>query len=119
MLLLLYVLLHSSLSTFGAASLLTRDSSAIKVVVALGTSSHISGCVNSIRWSDCGSFLISGSDDSRIMIWGGPEFGLRSVIQTTHQRNIFCALFVPSTLNQRVVSCSGSGSVCRFCGGPP
>lgn len=71
------------------------------------------GCVNTLSWSEDGNYLLSGSDDSRIYIhdFSRGKSQKHPAIQTNHRGNIFCAKFMPSTGNNVIISCSGSGSV--------
>jgi WD40 repeat protein len=66
------------------------------------------GCVNVVNWSECGQFLISGSDDCALKIWKTHAVGaapqLLSTLQPGHVRNIFTAHFVPHSNLGRTVS---------------
>lgn len=72
------------------------------------------GCVNTICWNADGTLLVSGSDDCRICIWrysGGGSARLRTVADTGHCRNIFCARFVPLSSDEAVVTAACDGQV--------
>lgn len=73
------------------------------------------GCVNTVAWSACGRYIITGSDDTRICIWDWENNGkLKSCFTTGHTANIFCAKFIPFTNNSRVISCAGDGVINVF-----
>ncbi|KAK8971352.1 hypothetical protein KSP40_PGU010050 [Platanthera guangdongensis] len=72
------------------------------------------GCVNAISWNSSGSFLISGSDDTRVNIWSYSTRELIHSIDTGHSANIFCTKFVPETCDELVVSAAGDAEVRLF-----
>ncbi|XP_017473245.1 PREDICTED: uncharacterized protein DDB_G0287625 [Rhagoletis zephyria] len=55
------------------------------------------GCVNAIEFSHGGSYLASGGDDKRVLIWDVEKaiahHGRPRVLQTEHTSNIFCLGF--------------------------
>uniref|UniRef100_F6RCG7 Anaphase-promoting complex subunit 4 WD40 domain-containing protein n=1 Tax=Ciona intestinalis TaxID=7719 RepID=F6RCG7_CIOIN len=56
-----------------------------------------SGCVNCLEWNESGSILVSGSDDTNIILW---DPSTRTPIKTyasTHHGNIFSVKFLPKT----------------------
>ncbi|KAI1289357.1 DDB1- and CUL4-associated factor 6 [Halotydeus destructor] len=69
------------------------------------------GCVNTICWSDCGRYLLSGSDDQRLCVTDSYTYKVEHDIQTGHRANIFSAKFLPNTGNRHIVSCSGDGAI--------
>ncbi|GAB2216862.1 hypothetical protein Drorol1_Dr00000009, partial [Drosera rotundifolia] len=72
------------------------------------------GCVNTIAWNSKGSLLISGSDDTRINIWGYSNRKLVHCIDTGHSANIFCTKFVPETSDELVASGAADAEVRVF-----
>uniref|UniRef100_A0A1D1ZD60 WD and tetratricopeptide repeats protein 1 n=1 Tax=Anthurium amnicola TaxID=1678845 RepID=A0A1D1ZD60_9ARAE len=72
------------------------------------------GCVNALAWNARGSLLVSGSDDTRINIWGYPDRRLINSIDTGHSANIFCTRFIPETSDELVVSGAGDAEVRLF-----
>ncbi|XP_065880509.1 protein ALTERED SEED GERMINATION 2 isoform X2 [Euphorbia lathyris] len=72
------------------------------------------GCVNAIAWNSMGSLLISGSDDTRMNIWGYNGRKLLHSIDTGHTANIFCTKFIPETSDELVVSGAGDAEVRLF-----
>ncbi|GMH00218.1 hypothetical protein Nepgr_002057 [Nepenthes gracilis] len=72
------------------------------------------GCVNTIAWNSQGSLLISGSDDTRVNIWGYSSRKLLHCIETGHSTNIFCTKFVPETSDELVASGAGDAEVRVF-----
>uniref|UniRef100_A0AAV1V211 WD and tetratricopeptide repeats protein 1 n=1 Tax=Peronospora matthiolae TaxID=2874970 RepID=A0AAV1V211_9STRA len=55
------------------------------------------GCVNTLQWNAAGTFLASGSDDRKVLIWSYGQQKQQQVIETGHQLNIFAVRFVPGT----------------------
>ncbi|WCJ24695.1 transducin family protein / WD-40 repeat family protein [Euphorbia peplus] len=72
------------------------------------------GCVNAIAWNSTGSLLISGSDDTRMNIWGYNGRKLLHSIDTGHTANIFCTKFIPETSDELVVSGAGDAEIRLF-----
>eukprot|EP01125_Pyxidicula_operculata_P015881 TRINITY_DN540_c0_g1_i1.p1 TRINITY_DN540_c0_g1~~TRINITY_DN540_c0_g1_i1.p1 ORF type:complete len:461 (-),score=46.44 TRINITY_DN540_c0_g1_i1:470-1852(-) len=65
------------------------------------------GCVNTVNWSECGRYLVSGSDDCRVCVWDVYENGkLVASEQTGHTNNIFCTKFMPACDNSRIITCA-------------
>ncbi|KAJ8330836.1 hypothetical protein QVD99_001340 [Batrachochytrium dendrobatidis] len=86
------------------------------------------GCVNTLSWSEDGSLLLSGSDDTHIALWrylpgddklpiafkeiaGSTRLVAR--LATTHTANIFSAQFMPLT-NTTIVTCAGDATIKLF-----
>lgn len=68
------------------------------------------GCVNSIVWNETGDKILSGSDDQKLVITNPFTSKVYVKYTTLHRSNIFSAKFLPQGDN-RIVSCSGNGSV--------
>jgi DDB1- and CUL4-associated factor 6 len=68
------------------------------------------GCVNSIVWNEAGSKILSASDDQKLILTNPFTSEVYIKYTTVHRSNIFSAKFLPQGDN-RVVSCSGNGSV--------
>uniref|UniRef100_UPI00358FB408 DDB1- and CUL4-associated factor 6 isoform X2 n=1 Tax=Myxine glutinosa TaxID=7769 RepID=UPI00358FB408 len=74
------------------------------------------GCVNSICWDEPGDLLLSGSDDTTLVL-SRPLCGkVVTRIRSGHRANIFSARFLPDSSNEtpssrRLVSCSGDGVI--------
>eukprot|EP00184_Porphyridium_aerugineum_P002308 CAMPEP_0184699594 /NCGR_PEP_ID=MMETSP0313-20130426/5816_1 /TAXON_ID=2792 /ORGANISM="Porphyridium aerugineum, Strain SAG 1380-2" /LENGTH=846 /DNA_ID=CAMNT_0027158713 /DNA_START=233 /DNA_END=2773 /DNA_ORIENTATION=+ len=64
------------------------------------------GCVNRISWSECGNYLLSGSDDLTLCVWSmqNEQPKLEQQIHTPHRANIFGVRFIPGTNCRRTVS---------------
>lgn len=83
--------------------------------------SRHAGCVNTISFSGCGKFLLSGSDDSSLCLWDVDQLQLRQRIEPGHTQNVFCAQFLGSSDRgssvvgeedvSRCLSCSRDGFV--------
>ena len=68
------------------------------------------GCVNSISFDRTGQFLISGSDDRRLLIWCPQKGGAPlASLSTPHHSNIFSAVFSSDVASSW--SCSREGRV--------
>lgn len=50
---------------------------------------HHDGCVNALNFSPCGTFLASGSDDLKVIIWDWAKGEEYHVIETGHRSNVF------------------------------
>ncbi|KAF4677093.1 Syntaxin-1A [Perkinsus chesapeaki] len=78
------------------------------------------GCVNTLCWSEDGQLLLSGSDDTHLMLWRYSDITAREglggtcrpaeIIHTGHSSNIFHSRFFPDR-SFLVASCSLDGSV--------
>lgn len=70
------------------------------------------GCINTVKWSRTGEFLISGSDDRTVKLWKASgnleDIKLAHVIKTKHRANIFCADISPVDPNL-IISCAADG----------
>ncbi|KAF5905916.1 DDB1- and CUL4-associated factor 6 isoform X1, partial [Clarias magur] len=69
------------------------------------------GCVNTISWSDTGEYILSGSDDTNLVITNPYNRKVKTTIRSGHRANIFSAKFMPHTNDQQIVSCSGDGII--------
>eukprot|EP00756_Hemistasia_phaeocysticola_P054797 Hpha_TRINITY_DN30708_c0_g1::TRINITY_DN30708_c0_g1_i1::g.28376::m.28376/K11804/WDR42A; WD repeat-containing protein 42A len=68
------------------------------------------GCVNTVAYSTCGTALVSGSDDCRLLVHDSISGERLADVDTKHTDNIFCANFPPFDLT-KVVSCGLDGKV--------
>ncbi|KAK9877190.1 hypothetical protein WA026_016938 [Henosepilachna vigintioctopunctata] len=69
------------------------------------------GCVNTICWNETGEYILSGSDDQRLIITNGHNYKIKHEYATNHNTNIFSAKFMPMTNDREIVSCSGDGII--------
>ncbi|MFT7799761.1 DDB1- and CUL4-associated factor 6 [Arapaima gigas] len=69
------------------------------------------GCVNTICWNDTGEYILSGSDDTNLVITNPYNRKVKATIRSGHRANIFSAKFLPQTNDQQIVSCSGDGII--------
>ncbi|CAL9690069.1 unnamed protein product [Knipowitschia caucasica] len=69
------------------------------------------GCVNTISWNETGEYLLSGSDDTFLVISNPYNKKVKKSIRSGHRANIFSAKFMPHTNDQEIVSCSGDGII--------
>jgi WD repeat-containing protein 42A len=70
------------------------------------------GCINSIEFSDDGSLLLTGSDDTNVGLFDTLSWRRLALISTAHTRNIFNAVMVPKSGNTEILSCGLDGRVC-------
>ena len=68
-----------------------------KTLNSLDLKAHF-GCVNALSFSNCGTYLASGGDDRRILIWDVSKAldqrpKARKIMKATHESNIFCIDF--------------------------
>uniref|UniRef100_A0A3Q4BW37 Uncharacterized protein n=1 Tax=Mola mola TaxID=94237 RepID=A0A3Q4BW37_MOLML len=76
-----------------------------------GTLNVHDGCVNTICWNDTGEYILSGSDDTFLVISNPYNKKVKKSIRSGHRTNIFSAKFMPHTNGQEIVSCSGDGII--------
>ncbi|XP_068036590.1 DDB1- and CUL4-associated factor 6 isoform X6 [Anomalospiza imberbis] len=69
------------------------------------------GCVNTICWNDTGEYILSGSDDTNLVITNPYSRKVLTTIRSGHRANIFSAKFLPCTNDKQIVSCSGDGVI--------
>ncbi|XP_023271554.1 DDB1- and CUL4-associated factor 6 isoform X4 [Seriola lalandi dorsalis] len=76
-----------------------------------GTLNVHDGCVNTISWNDTGEYILSGSDDTFLVITNPYNKKVKKSIRSGHRANIFSAKFMPHTNDQQIISCSGDGII--------
>lgn len=69
------------------------------------------GCVNTICWNETGEYILSGSDDTKLVISNPYNRKVLTTIRSGHRANIFSAKFLPCTNDKQIVSCSGDGVI--------
>ncbi|KAF5278530.1 hypothetical protein FQR65_LT15656 [Abscondita terminalis] len=69
------------------------------------------GCVNTLCWNETGKYILSGSDDQRLIITNGHTYKVVEDYHTSHNANIFSAKFLPNSGDNQIVSCSGDGLI--------
>ncbi|XP_018422515.1 PREDICTED: DDB1- and CUL4-associated factor 6 isoform X2 [Nanorana parkeri] len=69
------------------------------------------GCVNSICWNSTGEYILSGSDDTTLVISNPFNKKVLTRIRSGHRANIFSAKFLPLTNDKHIISCSGDGVI--------
>lgn len=69
------------------------------------------GCVNTVKWNEEGTLLISGSDDCNLCIWSGETYQLLSCIDSGHSNNIFGAQFIPYSNDKKILSSGADGEI--------
>lgn len=63
---------------------------------------HVVPQVNTVCFSPDGTLCITGSDDTRLMVWDVASGDRKLTYQSSHTNNIFCARFLPHTNNDEV-----------------
>ncbi|EPX72411.1 WD repeat protein [Schizosaccharomyces octosporus yFS286] len=77
--------------------------------------SYHSSCINALNWSENGEYLLSGGDDTQLVIWDVyNNFEPLHVISTGHLHNIFSVKFLPHSDSRKVMSASGDNLVKLF-----
>uniref|UniRef100_A0A8D2C0Z0 DDB1 and CUL4 associated factor 6 n=1 Tax=Sus scrofa TaxID=9823 RepID=A0A8D2C0Z0_PIG len=78
-----------------------------------GTNPHGYGgnMVNTICWNETGEYILSGSDDTKLVISNPYSRKVLTTIRSGHRANIFSAKFLPCTNDKQIVSCSGDGVI--------
>ncbi|NWQ95892.1 DCAF6 factor, partial [Burhinus bistriatus] len=66
---------------------------------------------NTICWNDTGEYILSGSDDTNLVISNPYSRKVLTTIRSGHRANIFSAKFLPCTNDKQIVSCSGDGVI--------
>ncbi|XP_029790832.1 DDB1- and CUL4-associated factor 6 isoform X2 [Suricata suricatta] len=69
------------------------------------------GCVNTICWNETGEYILSGSDDTKLVISNPYSRKVLTTVRSGHRANIFSAKFLPCTNDKQIVSCSGDGVI--------
>ncbi|KAM3934421.1 DDB1- and CUL4-associated factor 6 isoform 2-T5 [Leptodactylus fuscus] len=69
------------------------------------------GCVNTIFWNSTGEYILSGSDDTTLVICNPYNKKVLTRIRSGHRANIFSAKFLPLTNDKQIISCSGDGVI--------
>ncbi|KAB0365941.1 hypothetical protein FD754_010097, partial [Muntiacus muntjak] len=67
--------------------------------------------VNTICWNETGEYILSGSDDTKLVISNPYSRKVLTTIRSGHRANIFSAKFLPCTNDKQIVSCSGDGVI--------
>nr|XP_046193196.1 DDB1- and CUL4-associated factor 6-like [Oncorhynchus gorbuscha] len=62
------------------------------------------GSVNTICWNDTGEYILSGSDDDKLVITNPYSRKVKASITSWHRSNIFSAKFLPQTNDRMIVS---------------
>lgn len=70
------------------------------------------GCVNCLGFSKSGRYLLSGSDDLRIILWDWYNQKVKTMANTKHKKNIFQTKFYDESSEvMKAVSSSSSGTI--------
>nr|XP_029499936.1 DDB1- and CUL4-associated factor 6-like isoform X2 [Oncorhynchus nerka] len=69
------------------------------------------GSVNTICWNDTGEYILSGSDDDKLVITNPYSRKVKASITSWHRSNIFSAKFLPQTNDRMIVSAAADGKI--------
>ncbi|XP_064826394.1 DDB1- and CUL4-associated factor 6-like isoform X2 [Oncorhynchus masou masou] len=69
------------------------------------------GSVNTICWNSTGEYILSGSDDDRLVITNPYSRKVKASITSWHRSNIFSAKFLPQTNDRMIVSAAADGKI--------
>ncbi|XP_042639091.1 DDB1- and CUL4-associated factor 8-like [Orycteropus afer afer] len=71
---------------------------------------HI-GCVNTVHFNQRGTWLVSGSDDLKVMVWDWVQRQPVLDFESGHENNIIQAKFLPNCGDSTIATCSRDGQV--------
>lgn len=70
------------------------------------------GCVNTVNFSDSGDYIMSGSDDTHILLFDTWTHRLKlDIANTMHIANVFHAINIPYSNENEIISCALDGKV--------
>ncbi|KAL6209196.1 hypothetical protein ACLB2K_020139 [Fragaria x ananassa] len=69
------------------------------------------GCVNTVSFSADGDTLVSGSDDTRLILWNWETGKVNLSFHSGHNDNVFQAKFMPYSNDRSIVTCAADGQV--------
>ncbi|KAL2622581.1 hypothetical protein R1flu_002786 [Riccia fluitans] len=69
------------------------------------------GCVNTVHFNPTGDLLISGSDDTEVVIWDWAANSRKLSYSSGHKSNVFQARMMPFTDDRSIVTCAADGQV--------
>lgn len=69
------------------------------------------GCVNSLNFHPNGSYLASGSDDLRVVVWDWKIGKCLLSYDTKHKTNVFQSKFLNLSGDLHIVTCARDGQV--------
>uniref|UniRef100_A0AAR2KYQ9 Ddb1 and cul4 associated factor 6 n=1 Tax=Pygocentrus nattereri TaxID=42514 RepID=A0AAR2KYQ9_PYGNA len=69
------------------------------------------GCVNTICWNDTGKYILSGSDDTNLVITDPFTRKVLVNVPSHHRANIYSAKFMPASCDHWIVSSAGDGHI--------
>lgn len=69
------------------------------------------GCVNTVSFNPAGDLLVSGSDDTNIIIWNWLAKTKKLVYPSGHHENVFHARVMPFTDDSTIVTVAADGQV--------
>lgn len=72
------------------------------------------GCVNTVSFNPAGDILVSGSDDTNIILWDWLSKTKKLVYPSGHHENVFHARVMPFTDDSTIVTVAADGQVCLY-----
>ncbi|KAF6034633.1 DCAF8 [Bugula neritina] len=77
----------------------------------VGTLDSHSGCVNALNFNQSGTYLASGSDDLKVVVWDMIRLSPYISFQSGHVSNVFQSKFMPHSNDSQIVTCARDGQV--------
>lgn len=74
------------------------------------------GCVNAVEFNSTGDLLVSGSDDSKVILWDWARNSMRFSYPSGHLDNIFQTKIMPFSDDQKIVTSAADGKVIFYNG---
>jgi WD repeat-containing protein 42A len=72
------------------------------------------GCVNTLNFNPAGDLLVSGSDDTDIILWDWLAKAKRLSYPSGHEENVLHARVMPYTDDSAIVTAAADGQVCLY-----
>ncbi|XP_010253514.1 PREDICTED: DDB1- and CUL4-associated factor 8-like isoform X2 [Nelumbo nucifera] len=69
------------------------------------------GCVNAVEFNSTGDFLVSGSDDTEVILWNWATRTKKLSYPSGHIDNIFQTRIMPFTDDRKIVTSAGDGQI--------
>ncbi|KAG2291032.1 hypothetical protein Bca4012_054744 [Brassica carinata] len=69
------------------------------------------GCVNTVSFNSDGDILVSGSDDTQVILWDWDTATVKLSFDSGHCNNIFQAKFMPFSDDRSIVTSAADGQV--------
>ncbi|KAF7235556.1 DDB1- and CUL4-associated factor 8 [Varanus komodoensis] len=81
-----------------------------RLCLQYGLEGH-SGCVNTLHFNQRGTWLASGSDDLKVLVWDWVRRQPVLQFESGHKSNVFQAKFLPNSGDSTLATCARDGQV--------